>query len=323
MKYILFFITSLFFLTISAQTVEYYEEAESFLNSLESGESTAVNSCFKERADSPESFTDSWTETPEYIYVKSEHNTSSVIIVSRLENLLTGEYETKYNENAGKITRNLKKFSKTALENYPEKSRESELEQEFIIKANELVNKIPEISDNLMFDGIAMETTDSLSKADGIPRITEIRVYYRRIMDGAVLIDGTIPVKMVFDTASGVIKKMEVNWIDYESIPNLNSFERYEAGFESVNIRSSFESGRTSVGVYGEEVFDSIYVYTVEKIWKKKICESGEILIPALRFFIKVRSEDGIKSIPEYFDAGVKEAVFKPIYELMENPLCR
>ena len=174
-----------------------------------------------------------------------------------------------------------------------------------------------------MFDGIGVETSGSISKENSVERITEIRVYYRRILDGAVLNDSNIPVKIVYDTASSKVKTLEINWIDYESVPNLNYFEKYEAGFESENIRYSFENGQTASGVYGKEVFDSIYVYSVEKVWRKKNCEGEEFFIPAMKFYIKVYSEKGIQSIPEYLEAGIKETVFKPVYELMENNSCR
>jgi len=322
MKYIFFIIISFVCIILSAQTVEYSESAEMFLNNLESNQNTPVNSGFTDGSAVPDSFTNSWIETPDYIYVKSAKNNSAAQILSSVESSFGDEYVTKYDETAGKVIKKLKKFSRGNIQNYPVESRKAEIEQEFIIKANEFVNQIPEIGNDLMFDGIAVETTGSLSE-NSIERITEIRVYYRRIIDGAVLNDGNIPVKIVYDTASSKIKTLEINWIDYESVPNLNYFEKYEAGFESANIRYSFENGLTASGVYGKEVFDSIYVYSVEKVWRKKNCEGEEFFIPAMKFYIKVYSEKGIQSIPEYLDAGIKEAIFEPVYELMENNSCR
>ncbi len=322
MKYIIFTIISFACMVLSAQTVEYSESAEMFLNNLELNQNTPVNSGFTDASSVPDSFTNSWFETPDYIYVKSEKNTLAAQILSSIESSFGEEYITKYDETAGKVTKKLKKFSRGNIQNYPVESRKAEIEQEFIIKAKEFVNKIPEIGNDVMFDGIAVETTDSLTE-NSVPRITEIRVYYRRILDGAVFNDSNIPVKIVYDTASSKMKTLEINWIDYESVPNLNYFEKYEAGFESENIRYSFENGRTAVGVYGSEVFDSIYVYSVEKVWRKKTCEGEELFIPAMKFYIKVYSEKGIQSIPEYLEAGIKEAVFKPVYELMENNSCR
>ena len=57
---------------------------------------------------------------------------------------------------------------------------------------------------------------------------------------------------------------------------------------------------------------------SVEKVWRKKTCEGEEFFIPAMKFYIKVYSEKGIQSIPEYLEAGIKEAIFEPVYELME-----
>ena len=322
MRNIMVFTVILVHFLLSAQTVKYSEDVESYLNGLELNNLTAVNSGFTDSDSIPESFADSWNITPDYIYLKSKKNISSSMILKRLNDVFGEEYMTEYDEIQGKITKKLDRFSRDVFQNYPDEKEKESVKSYFIGNAKDLLSSIPEINNNFMFDGVAIEKSGSVNKEDRKIRITEVRVYFRRIMDGAVLSDGTIPVKIVFDAASGVIKKMEVNWIDYESVPNLGFFEKFESGSTVSNIRSSLQNGKTSVGMYGYEKFDSIYVYTVEKVWKKKMCEGGELLIPALRFFIKVRSEEGIKSIPELNASGIKETVFEPVYELMENSSC-
>ena len=217
----------------------------------------------------------------------------------------------------------MKKSLKIDSKSYPTTDHINELAQEFIAKASDFVKQIPEIGENVIVDSVGIEKSGSTLRENDVDRITEIRVFFRRVFDGAVLNDGILPVKIVFDTATDIVKHFEVNWRNYESLPNFNYFYEYSIDDVAKNIRNSFAQGKFSVGIYGEEVFDSIHVYSVEKICRKKYCNGEYLLIPALRFYTKVYSKNGIKSIPELAEENVKETFLTPVYELVYGDICK
>lgn len=323
MKYLIFLFIIFAVFGTSAQTLEYDKNAAMFLDNLDTNSNTAVNSDFMSGDSLSESFTNSWIETPNYIYSKVAKHVDMIKIVSKADSLFGKEYVTKYDDNSGKLVKKLKKSLKIDSKNYPSAEHINELAQEFIAKASDFLRQIPEIGENVIVDSVGIEKSGSTLRENDVDRITEIRVFFRRVFDGAALNDGIIPVKIVFDTATEIIKHFEVNWNDYESLPNFNYFYEYGIGDVSRNIRNDLKQGKFSVGIYGEEIFDSIYVYSVEKIWRKKYCNGEYFLIPALRFYTKVYSENGIKSIPELAEDNVKETFLTPVYELVYSEICQ
>lgn len=309
---------------IYAQEARYEENATTFMESLLTSANTSVNSDFISGAELPENLKNSWVETPNYFYSNSVKHADMINIVSKINALLDeNDYLARYDEKSNNLVKRLKKNPQIDSKNYPTVEHIDELEQEFIAKAMNFVKQIPEIGENVILDAIGIEKSGSALGQNDAERFTEIRVFFRRVFDGAILNDGKIPVKIVFDTATEVIKHFEVNWNDYESLPNFRYFQEYSIGDISRNIRDSFAQGKFSVGIYGKEVFDSIHVYSVEKIWRKKYCNGEYFLIPALRFYTKVYSEKGIKSIPELAEAKVKETFFSPVYELVYSDICQ
>ncbi len=323
MKYLIFtlIISAVFY--VFAQTVDYDENAAMFLDNLQINSNTAVHSDFMSGDSLSESFINSWIETPNYIYSKAVKHADMMKIVSKADSLFGKEYVTKYDDNSGKLVRKLKKRLKIDSKNYPAAEHINELTQEFIVKATNFLKQIPEIGEKVIVDSVGIEKSGSTLRENDVYRITEIRVFFRRVFDGAVLNDGIIPVKIVFDTATEIIKHFEVNWNDYEFLPNFNYFYEYGISDVSRNIRNGLAQGKFSVGIYGEEIFDLIHVYSVEKIWRKKYCNGEYFLIPALRFYTKVYSENGIKSIPELAEDNVKETFLTPVYELVYSEICQ
>lgn len=323
MKNIMFLIFTVSFVSLFAEAkVEYSEKAESYLDMLKKEVSTSVNSGVSTNSDFSESMRSSWIVTPEYIYIKSSSNESMKQIETSLNKAFGKDYEIMLNEKKGVLKVKKERFSKKVKLAFPKADREKEIKKIFSVKAISFLDSIPEIAGKVMVDGFAIEKHDS-NDGKAETEITEIRVYFRRVFDGAVFSDNSIPVKLVYDTASEELKSMKVRWPDYMVDKDSGGFERSEVS-ESVSfVQNALETGKTMDSVFGNEDFDSIYVYTVEKVWKKKKCNGVEYLVPALRFFMKVKSENGLKSVMGADYSEIKETVISPSYELQSSLYCQ
>ena len=322
MKNIIFLIFMVSFASLFAEAkVEFSENAENYMEKLKKEALTSINSGMSTDSNVNENLRNSWAVTPEYVYVKSLSNENIKQIETSLSKAFGKNYEIMLNEEKGVLKVKKEKFSRKKL-SFPKAYREKEVKELFSSKALAFLDSIPEMAGKVMVDGFAVEKHDS-NDGKSKTEITEIRIYFRRIFDGAVLSDNSIPVKLVYDTASEELKSMKVRWPDYMVDKDNSAFERSEIGESALFVQNALENGKTMDSVFGDEDFDSIYVYTVEKVWRKKQCNGMEYLVPALRFFLKVTSENGLKSVMGADYSEIKETVISPSYELQSSLYCQ
>lgn len=295
MRYYIFVVLLFSMLPVFATaTVTVSDEADEFIRSLRAGENVYRTGGQLTQEQVPESAAFSWTETPEYFYKYSgEHNESAELFDAVSVVLPDKDYLKVYNEK--KDTTVIRK--KSPVKDHASFPLETEKEKyiaEYRDKAIEFVNRyFGEKAKQLEFNNYSYTDTQCARCDDSRRKIRAVTIYFRRVLDGAVITGEKSPLQIQISTATGEIMRIRSVWKSYEKVSLQQPFLMQSINEKVDEVMDLYADGKTGSAQYDEKAKNQgtevniINVKGVAKSWHKTYFDGDEYFVPSILFFFE------------------------------------
>lgn len=329
MRYIALVVLLLSMIPVFASTtVNVSDEADDFIRSLQNGENVYRTGGQLTQERVPESAVSSWTETPEYLYRYSgEHYESAELFDAVSATFPDKNYQKMYNEN-NDTTVIMKKEPIQDHAFFPLAEEKEKYIATYRNKAIEFVNRyLGEQAKQLEFHNYSYTNTQCARCDDPRKKIRSVTIYFRRVLDGAVITGEQTPLQIEISTATGEIMRVRSVWKSYERV-SLQQYFLMQSIQEKVDeVLGFYAEGKTGSEEYDEKaeglktVISNINIKGGAKSWHKTNYYGEEYFVPSLLFFFEAPSLPEEECDKDSEACNIIPQSLEPIFLLKDYPL--